>query len=92
MRLMVDEARQTDLVLAWSGFVDRVEGWLLLVLLCPLAQRPKAPAMNSGPLGAQHLGSPMGQDSQVKHFDHVGGTHAPLDAKSQVLTGELIDP
>ena len=34
----------------------------------------------------------MGQDSQVKHFDHVGGTHAPLDAKSQVLTGELIDP
>ena len=33
----------------------------------------------------------MGQDSQVKHFDHVGGSHAPLDAESQVLTGELID-
>ena len=33
----------------------------------------------------------MGQDSQVKHFNHVGGSHAPLDAESQVLTGELID-
>ena len=33
----------------------------------------------------------MGQDGQVKHFDHVGGSHAPLDAQSQVLTGELID-
>ena len=33
----------------------------------------------------------MGQDSQVKHFDHVGGSHAPLDAESQVLTGELIN-
>ena len=33
----------------------------------------------------------MGQGSQVKHFDHVGGSHAPLDAESQVLTGELID-
>ena len=91
MRLMVDEARQTDLVLAWSGFVDRVEGWLLLVLLCPLAQRPKAPAMNSGPLGA-HLGCPMGQDSQAKHFGHVGGSLTPLDTESQVLTGEHIDP
>ena len=47
--------------------------------------------MNSGPLGA-HLGCPMGQDSQVKHFDHVGGSHAPLDTESQVLTGEHIDP
>ena len=43
-------------------------------------------------IGAQHLGRPMGQDSQVKHFDHVGGPHAPLDTESQVLTGELIDP
>ena len=33
----------------------------------------------------------MGQDSQVKHFDHVGSSHAPLDAESQVLMGELID-
>ena len=24
--------------LAWSGFVDRVEGWLLLVMLRPLAR------------------------------------------------------
>ena len=24
-------------------------------------------------IGAQHLGRPMGQDSQVKRFDHVGG-------------------
>ena len=42
-------------------------------------------------IGAQYLGCSMGQDSQVKHFDHVGGSHAPLDAESQVLTGELID-
>lgn len=33
----------------------------------------------------------MCQDSQVKHFDHVDGSHAPLNAESQVLTGELID-
>ena len=33
----------------------------------------------------------MGQDSQVKHFDHVGGSHAPLDAESQVLARELIN-
>ena len=33
----------------------------------------------------------MGGGSQVKHFDHVVGSHAPLDAESQVLTGELID-
>ena len=33
----------------------------------------------------------MCQDSQVKHFDHVGGSHTPLNAQSQVLTGELID-
>ena len=25
------------------------------------------------------------------HFDHVGGSYAPLNAESQVLTGELID-
>ena len=33
----------------------------------------------------------MGQGSQVKHFDHVGVYHAPLDTDSQVLTGELIN-
>ena len=33
----------------------------------------------------------MGQDSQVKHFDHIDGSHAPLNAESQVLTGELIN-
>ena len=33
----------------------------------------------------------MGQDSQVKHFDHVDGSHAPLNTDSQVLTGELIN-
>ena len=33
----------------------------------------------------------MCQDSQVKHFDHVDGSHAPLNTESQVLTGELID-
>lgn len=33
----------------------------------------------------------MCQDSQVKHFDHVGVSHAPLDAERQVLTGELIN-
>ena len=38
MRLMVDEAHQAGLVLAWPGFVDRVEGWLLLVMLRPLAR------------------------------------------------------
>ena len=59
---------------------------------CSLAQRPTAPAINSGPLSALSAwGCSMGQDSQVKHFDHVGGSHAPLDAESQVLTGELID-
>ena len=33
----------------------------------------------------------MGQGSQVKHFDHVGGSHAPLNAESQVLARELIN-
>ena len=33
----------------------------------------------------------MGQDSQVKHFDHIDGSHAPLNAESQVLTRELIN-
>ena len=33
----------------------------------------------------------MGQDSQVKHFDHVVGSHAPLNTESQVLMGELIN-
>ena len=33
----------------------------------------------------------MGQDSQVKHFDHVDGSHAPLDAERQVLARELIN-
>ena len=33
----------------------------------------------------------MGKGSQVKHFDHVGRSHAPLDAESQVLARELID-
>ena len=42
-------------------------------------------------IGPKHLGCPMCQDSQVKHFDHVDGSHTPLDAESQVLTGELID-
>ena len=42
-------------------------------------------------IGAQYLGCSMGQDSPVKHFDHTGGSHAPLDAQSQVLTGELIN-
>ena len=60
---------------------------------CSLAQRPKAPAMNSGPLSALSTwGAPWGQDSQVKHFDHVGGSLTPLGTESQVLTGEHIDP
>ena len=42
-------------------------------------------------IGPKHLGRTMGQDSQIKHLDHVDGSHAPLDAQSQVLTGELID-
>ena len=42
-------------------------------------------------IGAQHLGRTMGQDSQVKHFDHVDDTHAPLNAESQVLARELIN-
>ena len=42
-------------------------------------------------IGTQHLGRPMGQDSQVKHFDHVGRSHTPLDAERQVLARELID-
>ena len=33
----------------------------------------------------------MCQDSQVKHFDHVDGSHAPLNAQSQVLARELIN-
>ena len=33
----------------------------------------------------------MCQDSQVKYFDHVGGSHAPIDAESQVLARELIN-
>ena len=33
----------------------------------------------------------MCQDSQVKHFDHVCGSHAPLNAQSQVLARELIN-
>ena len=33
----------------------------------------------------------MGQDSQIKHLDHVDGSHAPLNTESQVLTGELIN-
>ena len=33
----------------------------------------------------------MGPGSQVKHFDHVDGSHAPLNTESQVLTGELIN-
>ena len=42
-------------------------------------------------IGAQHLGCSIGQDSQVTHVDHVGGSHAPLDAESQVLARELIN-
>ena len=42
-------------------------------------------------IGAQHLGCPMGEDSQVTQFDHVGGSHAPLNAQSQVLARELIN-
>ena len=42
-------------------------------------------------VGARHLWCPMSYDSCVKYFDHVGGSHALLDAESQVLTGELID-
>ena len=42
-------------------------------------------------IGAQHLGCPMCQDSQVTHVDHVGGSHTPLNAQSQVLARELID-
>ena len=42
-------------------------------------------------IGAQHQGFPLGQDSQVKHFHHVGGSHWPLDAERWVLAGERID-
>ena len=42
-------------------------------------------------IGPKHLGCPMCQDSQVKHFDHIDGSHAPLNAESQVLARELID-
>ncbi len=59
-------------------------------VLCSLAQPPTAAAMNSGPvIGAQHLGCTTCQDSQVKHVDHVDGSHAPLNAQSQVLAREL---
>ena len=33
----------------------------------------------------------MGPGSQVKHFDHVDGSHAPLNTESQVLARELIN-
>ena len=33
----------------------------------------------------------MGQGSQVMHVDHVNGSHAPLNAQSQVLARELIN-
>ncbi len=33
----------------------------------------------------------MGQDSQVTHVDHVDGSHAQLNAHSQVLARELIN-
>ena len=33
----------------------------------------------------------MGPGSQVKHFDHIDGSHAQLNTESQVLTGELIN-
>jgi len=42
-------------------------------------------------IGTQHLGRTTCQDSQVKHFDHVDGSHAPLNAQSQVLARELIN-
>ena len=42
-------------------------------------------------IGAQHLGRTMCHGSQVMHVDHVGGSHAPLDAHSQVLARELIN-
>ena len=42
-------------------------------------------------IGPKHLGRTMSQDSQVKHFDHIDGSHAPLNAESQVLARELIN-
>lgn len=42
-------------------------------------------------IGPLHLGCSMGQDSQVKHFDHVDGSHAPPNTESQVLARELIN-
>ena len=42
-------------------------------------------------IGTQHLGCTMCQGSQVKHFDHVDGSNAPLNAQSQVLARELIN-
>jgi len=47
--------------------------------------------MNAWSVSCSLAQRPMGQGSQVKHFDHVDGTHAPLDAESQVLARELID-
>ena len=60
---------------------------------CSLAQRPTAAAMNSGPLSARSTwGAPcVKTDSQVKHFDHVDSSHAPLNGQSQVLARELIN-
>ena len=43
------------------------------------------------PLSALITRVSMGHDSQVEHVDHVASSHAPLDAESQVLAGELID-
>ena len=42
-------------------------------------------------IGTQHLGCTTCQGSQVTHFDHVDGSHAPLNAQSQVLARELIN-
>ena len=42
-------------------------------------------------IGTQHLGCTTRQDSQVTHVDHIDGSHAPLNAHSQVLARELIN-
>ena len=84
MRLCKDSTN--PLCHGWPGGDERLER---VVLAGPA---PQGSGDEFGPvIGAQHLGCPMGQDSQVKHFDHIDGSHAPLNAQSQVLARELIN-
>ena len=61
-------------------------------VVVPAGPTPQGSGDEFRPVRRAHLGCPIGQDSQAKHFDHVGGSLTPLDTESQVLTGEHIDP